>query len=59
MASVRNKGRKKGKAVEKASFGSVLGDDFRPMAKRVKVKRRIDRPSLRRKDLGRDEGRGN
>jgi hypothetical protein len=33
------------------SFGSALGDDFRPVAKPVKVKRGVDGPQFRRKDL--------
>jgi hypothetical protein len=37
--------------VEKSSFGSVLGEDFRPVAKPVKAKRSVDGPRLRRKDL--------
>ncbi len=35
---------------EKSSFGSVLGEDFRPVAKPVKVKRGVDGPRLLRKD---------
>lgn len=47
------KRKRTGKAskTEKSSFGSVLGEDFRPIAKPVKVKRSVDGPRLRRKDL--------
>jgi len=42
--------RRKRKAAQKASFGSVLGDDFRQVAKRVLVKRGVDAPRLRKKN---------
>jgi hypothetical protein len=48
-----------GKAIKpgKPSFGSALGDDFRPVAKPVKVKRSVDGPRLKRKDLENQENR--
>lgn len=56
MARKGKKRTKKRKPKEKTSFGSVLGEDLLPVLNPVKIKRGVDGPPLRRREIERDGG---